>query len=579
MQSTRITVGTLARWGLWVLACLVPLAAAHAAERRVALVIGNSAYKQAPLANPGNDARAVAQALRDAGFSVAERRNVNQIALRRAIREFGDEIAKGGVGVFFYAGHGMQVRGRNYLIPVGHDIEREDEVAEQSVDVALVLEKMATAKNALNILILDACRNNPFASSFRSTSGGLAPMDAPPGTLVAFSTAPGQVAADGTGEHSTYTKHLLSYIREPGLKVEDVFKRVRTAVRQESGGRQTPWENTSLETDFYFKAPDKSAIAAQEQERQKAQQEAIERAVQAALNRRKEPTGQERAMIEQEIAKRVAAERVAVERAAAERIAAMEKALQATAPAAEKPRAAPPAPSAVPSDPPKKTGGTPARPTADAKAATPAAPSEPVKLASIAPTTAAIAIARAAVLPSVGDTWNYLHVERDYGNKKESKYRLTVDAVTDSEIRLRTGGGTLRTFNRDGNLMRIEFKSGEVRTWEPFVPRFSYPLEPGKSWTQKYVYRRADREIDNDATSTVVGWEDVTVPAGTFRALKVSVVTWYRRKDNNFTGRWVSSHWIAPEVKYWVKAEFIDRGNNGVIYEDWSEELLSFKVK
>ncbi|MGH8642247.1 MAG: caspase family protein, partial [Burkholderiales bacterium] len=270
----------MGRYACALIACLVLVTAGHAAERRVALVIGNSAYKQAPLVNPGNDARAMAQVLRESGFTVKELRNLNQAGMRRAIREFGDDIAKGGVGLFFFAGHGMQIRGRNFLIPVGSDIEREDEVEDQAVDARLVLEKMASAKNALNIVILDACRNNPFISSFRSSIVGLAAMDAPAGTLVAFSTAPGQVAADGTGDNGLYTQHLVSYMREPGLKVEDVFKRVRSAVRQESGGRQTPWENTSLEADFYFRGLDPRAVAAEKREREQAQKEAIDKAVQ-----------------------------------------------------------------------------------------------------------------------------------------------------------------------------------------------------------------------------------------------------------------------------------------------------------
>jgi uncharacterized caspase-like protein len=530
---------------------------AWSAERRVALVIGNSAYKDAPLANPGNDARLVGQALKEAGFSVLERRNLNQAGLRRAIREFGDELAKGGVGLFYYAGHGMQVKGRNYLIPVGHDIRREDEVAEQSVEVSLVMEKFASAKNKLNIVVLDACRNNPYGGA-----GGLAPMDAPAGTLIAFSTAPGQLAADGEGDNSTYTRHLANYMREPGVKIEDVFKRARAAVRQESGGRQVPWENTSLEGDFYLRLPDPAVIAAQEREREQAQKEAIAIAVQEALKRGKEDQGR----IEREIAQRVAVERATAERAAEQRIAAIERAAQAAIERAlrgsQQPASQPAAAAVTP----------PAKPQSAPSAEVPArvaSASSPVVMRSMAPT---------SIVPRVGDTWRYLYTERDYGNKKEIKTRRTVESVTDKEVRIRAGGGNLFVYNLDGNLTRLEFKSGEVRTWEPFFPRFSHPLEPGKTWTQKYVVRRPDREVENDATVTVVGWEDVTVPAGTFKALKIATVTWYRRKDNNFRGQYAADVWFVPEVKRWVKAEAVDRGSNGVIYQDWTEELISLKV-
>lgn len=569
-MSTRKSGFHLRRLAFAFLMCLL-VTAGEAAERRVALVIGNSGYKDAPLANPGNDARLVSEALREAGFTVLERRNLNQAGLRRAIREFGDELGKGGIGLFYYAGHGMQVKGRNYLIPVGHDIQREDEVAEQSVDVALVLQKFASARNKLNILILDACRNNPYGGG-----GGLAPIDAPAGTLVAFSTAPGQVAADGTGDNSVYTKHLVAYMREPGLKIEDVFKRTRSVVRQESGGKQVPWENTSLETDFYFKAVDKAVTAAQDREREQAQKEAIERAVQEALKRSKADSGK----VEREIAERVAAERAAAERAAAERIAAIERAAQAAIERAMRGQLQPAAAQPEAQRPPVSVQ---ASATAASKPPPAAAPGriveKPTKVAVATPAVATRSLPGLAVVPTVGDTWTYLFTERDYGNKKESKARWTVEAVTDAEFRIRSRGGTLLVYNLDGNLMRREQKSGEVRIWEPFLQRFKHPLEPGKTWTQKFLFRRPNVEVENDAAVTVEGWETVAVPAGSFKALKISAVQWYRRRDNNFTGRTAVNTWFAPEVKRFVKLEVLERGSNGIIYQDTTEELLSFSVK
>jgi len=559
-----------------LLACLALLgSAADAAERRIALVIGNSAYKHEPLINPGNDARAVAQALRESGFTVKELRNLNQTTMRRVIREFGDDIAKGGIGLFYYAGHGMQLKGKNYLIPIGNDIQREDEIADQSVDVGLVLEKMRTASNALNILILDACRNNPFGT-LGSASAGLAPMDAPARTIIAFSTAPGQVAADGTGDNSVYAKHLVTYMREPGVKLEDVFKRVRTAVRQESAGRQVPWENTSLEADFYFRPPDSRALAAEQEERRKEQQAAIDRAVEAALKRREKDT-RDSASIEREIAQRVAVERAAAERAAVERIAAVEKEAQAAIERAMKGQTlAAPKPEAQPSPAPVKPAAT-AKPQ---QAIPPAAvEQEPTKVAVAAPAGVARSVQSSVNLPKVGDTWSYLFTERDYGNRKESKFRMTVEAVTDTEVSIRSGGGNLNVYNLEGNLLRINYKSGELRAWEPFVPRFNYPLEPGKTWTQKFISKRPAFEVESDATVTVVGWENVTVQAGTFKALKISSVSWYRRKDNNARGQTAVHLWFAPEVKRWVKLDVLERGNSGIIYADSTEELLAFKVK
>lgn len=230
-------------------------------RQRVALVVGNSSYRDAPLANPVNDARAIAKALEASGFQVTLRENVDQRAMLASLREFGDKLRSGGTGLFYFAGHGMQIKGRNYLVPVGAAIEREDEVAYNAVDAQAVLDKMEAAGNEANIMILDACRNNPFGRSSRSAQSGLAQMDAPVGTLVAYATAPGTVASDGTGSNGLYTQHLLKAMGQPGSKVEDVFKQVRANVRRDSQGKQVPWESTSLEGDFYFRAAPVAVVA------------------------------------------------------------------------------------------------------------------------------------------------------------------------------------------------------------------------------------------------------------------------------------------------------------------------------
>jgi Caspase domain len=224
-------------------------------EKRVALVIGNSAYPTAPLKNPINDAQDMAQALRGLGFDVIYRENLNQSDMKRAIREFGAKIRTGGVGLFYYAGHGVAVKGINYLVPVDAQVESEEEVEYECVDAGFVLAQMDSAGNRLNIVILDACRNNPFARSFRATSRGLAQMDAPSGTLIAYATAPGSVASDGNGRNGLYTQELLKYIRMPNLGIEEVFKRVRISVRTLTQLKQTPWESSSLTGDFYFTGP------------------------------------------------------------------------------------------------------------------------------------------------------------------------------------------------------------------------------------------------------------------------------------------------------------------------------------
>lgn len=246
------------RWLLALGAAMLLAAAAQAAESRHALVIGNSKYAQVPLSNPANDAAAMAKVLQRAGFTVDLKLDADQRQMDAAIRAFGDRLKGDSVGLFYFAGHGVQVKGRNYLLPVGATVQREDEVPFKAVDAQQVLDKMEAAKNRINVVILDACRDNPFAGKSRSTAaagGGLSQMDAPSGSLLAFATAPGSVASDGKGANGLYTQHLLTNIERPGLPVEEVFKRTRLGVRLDSRGQQVPWENTSLEGDFYFFPP------------------------------------------------------------------------------------------------------------------------------------------------------------------------------------------------------------------------------------------------------------------------------------------------------------------------------------
>jgi formylglycine-generating enzyme required for sulfatase activity/uncharacterized caspase-like protein len=222
-------------------------------EKRVALVIGNAGYAVGRLNNPVLDARAMAQALRGLGFEVLAREDVNHQGLRRAIADFGERIAGGGVGLFYYSGHGLQVNGRNFLVPVDAELKSERYVPVETVDVDSVLAQMQEAKTRVNVVILDACRNNPFAQRFKGLTRGLAFMDAPAGTYMAYATAPGSVADDGEpGKNGIYTSELLRTLRQPGLKIEDVFKRVRAGVQQRTSQRQNPWDASSLTGDFFF---------------------------------------------------------------------------------------------------------------------------------------------------------------------------------------------------------------------------------------------------------------------------------------------------------------------------------------
>lgn len=217
---------------------------------RIALVVGNAAYDDKRLRNPERDAAAIASALEDANFEVTTLINSDQKTLKRAIRDFGIKIrARPGVALFYFSGHAMQLENKNYLLPIGADIRAASDIDAEAVSVDDVTARLSESR--VNIVILDACRDDPFAKGWGARDG-LAGVEAPAGTLISFATSPGRTASDGDGEHGLFTGALLVYMRQPGLKIEEVLKRTRTQVRMKSGGRQVPWESSSLEGDFYF---------------------------------------------------------------------------------------------------------------------------------------------------------------------------------------------------------------------------------------------------------------------------------------------------------------------------------------
>ncbi|MFH1985408.1 MAG: caspase family protein [Pseudomonadota bacterium] len=236
-----------------LLCTLFPSSICGATERRTALVIGNSHYSDGLLKNPVNDATDIAAALKGLGFTVTLRLDADLRVMKDEIDNFGETLKKGGVGLFFYAGHGIQVGGVNYLIPVRAKISNERMVEYEALDVNRLLSSLDYAGNSLNIVMLDACRDNPLARSFRSAGRGLAIISrTPQSTIISFSTGANQVAADGDGRNSPYTAAFLQSIKTPGLPVEQVFKSVRNKLVEDTQGRQEPAEYTTLRGDFYF---------------------------------------------------------------------------------------------------------------------------------------------------------------------------------------------------------------------------------------------------------------------------------------------------------------------------------------
>lgn len=222
-------------------------------HRRIALVIGNSAYKSKSLKNTLNDASDMENILRQLGFRVFSLLNGDRNSMRKIIREFGEALKEEkGVGLFFYAGHGLQVQGVNYLIPTGVNITAEYEIEDEGIKTDFILKKMIAADSWLNIVLLDACRDNPFQSDFHSSRMGLVEMKAPPGTLIGYSTAPGSVADDGKGRNGVYTKYLLKYLLAADTELLQAMKMVARGVQKETARNQIPWKADNLTVDFYM---------------------------------------------------------------------------------------------------------------------------------------------------------------------------------------------------------------------------------------------------------------------------------------------------------------------------------------
>ncbi|MGH6831414.1 MAG: caspase family protein [Methyloceanibacter sp.] len=232
------------------------LAQAQAPEPRTALVVGNADYSFGALDNPINDAKAVAKSLEEAGFAVTLETDADQAEMQKAIAAFGDALKqKGGVGLFYFAGHGVQISGENYLLPVGMRIKGEDDIKTGAVTATEIVDTMASSRDGLNIVVFDACRNNPLN---KGKTRGLSRIDSNESLFVSYSTSPGAVALDGEGANSPYTKYLAASIATPHLNIEETFKRTLKGVYVETKGEQIPWISSTFFGDFVFR-PNSSA--------------------------------------------------------------------------------------------------------------------------------------------------------------------------------------------------------------------------------------------------------------------------------------------------------------------------------
>jgi uncharacterized caspase-like protein len=536
------------------------LAVAPAQEKggRVAIVIGNSNYPSGALANPKNDATVMAGALKKLGFDVELKLDATKADIDGMLRRFSGKAEKAGVAALFYAGHGIQVGGSNYLVPIDANPRSEKDLKRDMVRMDDIIDDMGDAR--VKLVFFDACRDNPLSRSFsRGGSRGMAAPVEATGTLISFATKHGNTAADGEGKHSPYTNALLAALENPsGVEIEQLLRKVQQGVKAETKGQQEPWRYGSLDGDFYFKAADPA-------DNSKLQQEAVEKAVLEAMRRTNEQAAKEKAELQkslkaqQEASERAMAEALkkANEQAARDRAemqASMDKmlkeALARQTAALEAERAA------------RLAAATPASNATPAAAQIqkPAA-EKPIQLASIAPTTSAGAgskpseLVLAALSNAPGDEWEY--VARDEMFDKMQKLVLRVKAVSP-----------------EGVLEEIVWNGRPGISWV-FGPRAAALGTPNEAefmfaphWNGDEVSNLVVEGGGSLCTSAgafcrislkVTGIEKLTTPAGTFDAIRLEGTIHAGVGGGSITGP--VTIWYSKEQRRLLKQSAELRGN------------------
>lgn len=484
---------------------------------KIALVIGNGKYRQSALKNPVNDARAIGESLIALGFDVTVLLEADRPAMTSAISAYVAALARRKcVGLFYYAGHGIQLAWKNYLLPIDANVESAADVQQQGFELNSLIGGLTRAANPLNLIILDACRDNPFGAGKQPEQKGLSQMDAPISTLLAYATSPGNTASDGAGSNGLYTEHLLKEMQVKDAKVEDVFKRVRLAVRRASKGAQIPWESTSLEDDFYFLPPGSiSKPDDAEKARQFTEELKLWESIQGAAAAspfetylRRFPSGRFSELAQLRLDQLLTKEG--------------EKPIL-IAPAAGNPF----------------TAGT----------------------------------ARADTAFRVGDTYTHRVYDRSTGAQRVPRVQ-TVTQISDSEIVFNNGQAATDLL---GNPKRTP--DGRKFTDAQFQP-LEYAV--GKQWTTRFrLVNQNGVEIDTEFNFRIVGYERISVPAGSFDCYRVEGKGISRPLHGSFSATLLNHYWMAPaQCRRAIKNEIerISYGPRGrEVLENNRLELESFK--
>lgn len=540
---------------------------------KVALVLGNSNYKSVPaLRNPANDAAAIAEVLKGFGFAVTLKLDGILEDMQAATRTYIQLLDESrGVGLFYYAGHGLQLSWTNFLVPVDAAIRKVEDVQTRCVDLSGLMHGLRKATNPMNIIILDACRENPFERDFKVSNRGLTQMDTPNDTLLAYATAPGNVASDGEGANGLYTEVLLKEIRTPETRVEDVFKRVRLNVRRRTRGAQVPWESTSLEEDFWFIPPRQFAPSSEDRtgtsyaklvRTESKAHHAVEAKTRAWANAgpRRVADAQDRRTAEAEAARKARAEERAKRERAERESPESEKKFRQELARWERIKDS--------RDPDDFYEFLLERPSgylselAQFRLDQLEAPKAQVQPGADGIKQLPSGVNRFAL----GDVFEYDNIDR-YTNLSRRIVYLVTYADND---RVEFNGGAM-IYNQMGGVL---FNPGGKK--EPIYLRAPAELARGKRWRTAFTNTRPDGVVENAFWDYhVIGLEDVTVPAGTFKAYKVAGEGLARYQDG--ATNLSELRWINPATMDALRGEVLFRTSRGAVVDYRIYLLVSAK--